>query len=168
MDKRERKSFLEPTDSNSCNEQLAGALILFCLVCGVLFFEGEMNWLSPHELRSKKERTNRVLGLDVAKVEKNVTVATETQRAESLELGSGSFTCSSGLLINETVFKPSPWFKFQGEEGSVSVNVNTGEVAIEMDGVKSEAEAGKVAAVIFWEAFGAELKRLCSESEKEN
>jgi len=115
--------------------------------------------------------SNRVLGLDVAESEKNATVATETQRAgslESLELGSGSFTCSTGLLISEAVFKPSPWFKFQGEKGSVSVNVNTGEVSIDMDGVEGEAEAGKVAAVIFWEAFGAELKRLCSESEKEN
>ena len=135
------------------NEQLAGALMLFCLVCVVLIFD-----------------SNRVLGLDVAESEKNATVATETQRAgslESLELGSGSFTCSTGLLINEAVFKPSPWFKFQGEKGSVSVNVDTGEVAIDMDGVKNEAEAGKVAAVIFWEAFGQELKRLCSETETE-
>ena len=130
------------------SEKLIGALMLFCLVCVVLIFD-----------------SNRVLGLDVAESEKNATVATETQRAGSLELGSGSFTCSTGLL-NEASFKPSPWFKFEGEKGSVSVNVDTGEVAIDMDGVKNEAEAGKVAAVIFWEAFGAELKRLCTEKEK--
>ena len=137
-------------------EQLAGVLMLFCLVCVVLIFD-----------------SNRVLGLDVAESEKNVTVATETQRAEGyIYVGSGSselgsFTSSTGLLIDEALFKPSPWFKFEGEKGSVSVNVNTGEVAIDMDNVKDEAEAGKVAAVIFWEAFGAELKRLCSETEKE-
>lgn len=148
------------------SEKLVGILMLFCLVCVVLIFDSD-----------------RVLGLDVAEVEKNAnelataknkTVATETQKAggyiyvgsDSSELG--SFTSSTGLLVDWAIFKPSPWFKFEGEKGSVSVNVNTGEVVIDMDGVKNEAEAGKVAAVIFWEAFGQELKRLCSETEKEN
>lgn len=136
-------------------EQLAGVLMLFCLVCVVLIFD-----------------SNRVLGLDVAESEKNATVATETQWAEGyIYVGSGSselgsFTSSTGLFIDGAIFKPSPWFKFEGSSGNVSVNVNTGEVVINMDGVKNEAEAGKVAAVIFWEAFGAELKRLCTEKEK--
>jgi len=127
---------------------MVGAMILFCLACGLTVYD--VFHKTPDELGCEIKPNMPC----VAEVQTIPYVASEV-----IELGEAASTS----LSDSALYKPSPWFKFQGEKGSVSVNVDTGEVDIQMKDIGTASEAGKVAAVIFWESFGWELKRICQD-----